>query len=87
MTFFRVIKSIFNKIWKLYDSAWGGGEAEFALRSITSRPYQISNLLKCHTKVLIIWHKLTKNQRHNFYDQDVILDFRHGERTLLSHVN
>ena len=23
MTFFRVYQSIFDKIWKLYDSAWG----------------------------------------------------------------
>ena len=65
----------------MYDSAWGG--AESALRSITPRPYRISNLLKCHMKVPIIWHKVTKNHRHKFYDQNVILDFRRGERILL----
>ena len=61
------------------------GGAESALWLITSRPYQISNLLKCHVKVLIIWHKVTKKQRYNYYDQKPIFDFRRSERILVPH--
>ena len=30
----------------------------------TPGPYRVSKWLKCHMKVIIIWHKVTKNQHH-----------------------
>ena len=62
------------------------GGAESAFWSFTFIPYWISNLIKRYKNALIIGHKDTKNQCHNFYDQNFILDFRRNEQILLSHV-
>ena len=73
----------FDIFLKIQNCMVPHGGAESALSSISSRPCGISKLLKGHMKVLIIWHKVTKCQLHNFYDQKVVLDFRSIELILL----
>lgn len=73
ITFFSKTYSPFHQISKLFDSAWGSRFCS-ALWSITSRPYETSNLLKNHMKRFIKLHNVTKTQRLNFRSQKPILD-------------